>query len=77
MERLGLCGEGVSERLKVSLVLNPPTLRKYDIDNFCKALFDAISKSGFWLDDEQIDVLIIKKGEKIKDGNVEVSIEFR
>ncbi|MCP4987563.1 MAG: RusA family crossover junction endodeoxyribonuclease [Colwellia sp.] len=77
LEDLGLCGEGVGERLSVSLVLNPPTLRKYDVDNFCKGLFDAISKSGFWLDDEQIDFLTIKKGEKLKGGNIEVSIEFR
>jgi crossover junction endodeoxyribonuclease RusA len=41
--------------------LIPPNKRKYDIDNRCKALFDAIPHAGLWVDDEQIDVLKIYK----------------
>ena len=74
MTDLNLSNEGIADRLHVSMVLNPPTLRKYDIDNRCKAVFDALSISGFWLDDEQIDSLSIKKGEKVKSGLIKVRV---
>lgn len=74
MERLGLAGESLSGRLEVRLTLNPPTLRKYDIDNFCKSLFDAMTKAEFWEDDEQVDKLTITKGEKVAGGNVIVEV---
>lgn len=77
MSALGLSDECVDGRLHVSMVLNPPTLRKYDIDNRCKAVFDALSNCGFWLDDEQIDSLSIKKGEKIKGGSIEVRVTIK
>lgn len=33
-----------------------------DVDNFCKALIDQMTKCGYWLDDAQIaDLHIIKK----------------
>jgi crossover junction endodeoxyribonuclease RusA len=57
-------------------VLNPPTLRKYDVDNFNKALFDALSHGQFWLDDEQVDKLIVTKGVKIKGGNIQVKVSL-
>lgn len=72
---LGLSGELIDCKVKVSLVLRPPALRKYDIDNFCKSLFDALSKGGFWLDDEQVYSLSIIKGKKIKDGKVLIKVE--
>ena len=72
--QLGLSGENVSGDLHVSLVLNPPTLRKYDVDNFSKALFDAMGHADFWLDDDQIISLNIKKGVKTKGGNIEIVV---
>ena len=69
-----LYNKKLSEPLCVELVLNPPTLRRYDIDNFNKALFDALSHGLFWLDDEQVVKLTISKGVKTKDGNVELKV---
>lgn len=77
MSDLGLNNEGIADRLHVSMVLNPPTLRKYDIDNRCKAVFDALSQCGFWLDDEQIDSLNIKKGEKTKGGSIQIKVTIK
>ena len=74
MDDLNLSGENIEDRLHVSMVLNPPTLRKYDIDNRCKAVFDALSQCAFWIDDEQIDSLTIKKGEKIKGGSIVIKV---
>ena len=73
---MGLNNLDVSDRLSVKLVLNPPTLRKFDIDNYPKAIFDALTHGGFWIDDEQVDRLTIIRGEKVKGGNVEVSINI-
>ena len=74
MNQLGLSGEKISERMHLSVVINPPTFRKYDIDNWCKAPFDALTHAEFWLDDEQIDSLSIKKGEKIKNGSIVIKV---
>jgi crossover junction endodeoxyribonuclease RusA len=74
MQSYDLSDEMLTERLQVHLTLHPPTLRKYDIDNFCKATFDALSHAGFWEDDEQIDSLSIKKAEKIKGGKVIIRV---
>ena len=74
LKELGLYKELLVDELHVSLVLNPPTLRRYDIDNFNKALFDSLSHGEFWLDDEQVISLNIKKGVKIKGGNVQVNV---
>ena len=70
----GLLNEKLSGRLSVTLKLNPPTLRKYDLDNFCKGVFDALTEGQFWLDDEQVDRLTITKGEKVKGGTVDVTV---
>jgi len=74
MKELNLDCENISERLSVSVIIHPPTLRKYDIDNWCKAPFDALTHAKFWKDDEQVDSLSIKKGEKVKGGSVAIRV---
>ena len=76
MKELNLNGEMLKSNLSVSLVLNPPTLRRYDIDNFNKGLFDSMSEAKFWEDDEQVHRLTIRKGVKTKGGNVEVIVKI-
>ena len=75
MTALKLDGEFLDGKLTVSLTLNPPTLARYDIDNRTKGVFDGLSAARFWLDDEQVINLIIKKGEKQKGGNVLVKVK--
>jgi len=74
LNSLNLAGERLTERLSVSLTLNPPTLAKYDVDNRPKGVLDALTEAEFWLDDEQVDRLIITKGEKVKGGRVDVKV---
>lgn len=73
---LGLNDEKIDGRLHLSIVIHPPTLRKYDIDNWCKAPFDALTHAGFWLDDEQVDSMTIRKGIKVKGGKIDIKVRI-
>ena len=72
--RLGLHGEGLDGELAVSVTLHPPSLRRYDVDNFTKSLFDALTAAGFWLDDSQVQSMTVEKGVKVKGGNALIKV---
>lgn len=50
-------------RVSVTIDLYPPNKRKFDIDNRGKAVLDALTHAGVWVDDEQVDRLIINRCE--------------
>lgn len=60
--------------LYVAIVLFPPDNRKRDLDNTQKALLDAITHSGVWVDDRQVDQLFVYRGEKAPGGKIYVQI---
>lgn len=62
-------------RLAVSLELTMPDRRKRDLDNCCKAILDAIGHAGIWVDDCQIDRLLIQRVGVEPPGCVDVVIE--
>ncbi len=47
--------------LALSLTFQPPDKRIRDLDNYHKALWDALTHAGVWTDDSQIDVLEARK----------------
>lgn len=61
--------------VKVSIQLHPPTLRKYDVDNFNKGVLDVLTHANIWTDDALVHDLRIVKKEKYKGGAVIVYIE--
>ena len=63
-------------RLEMKVVLYPRDKRKQDIDNRIKALWDALGDAGVFDDDEQIDVLLIERGEIKKGGGCLVMIDI-
>jgi crossover junction endodeoxyribonuclease RusA len=63
-------------RLEMKVVLYPRDKRKQDIDNRIKALWDALGDAGVFNDDEQIDVLIVERGEIKKGGGCLVCIDI-
>jgi crossover junction endodeoxyribonuclease RusA len=65
-----------SARLEMKVVIYPRDRRKQDIDNRIKALWDALGDAGVFDDDEQIDVLMIERGEIKKGGGVLVMIDI-
>lgn len=66
-------------RLMVWLTMHPPTKlaatgQVWDIANREKCLCDVLTKQRVWLDDSQIDALVILRGEPHGAGKVEVTI---
>ena len=63
------------KRLQMQVTLYPRDKRKQDIDNRIKALWDALTDAGVFDDDEQIDILIVQRGEIRKGGGCLVMID--
>lgn len=61
-------------RLEVTIDLCPPDKRKRDIDNYAKAVLDAMTHAGVWGDDSQIDRLIINRLPPEKPGHAFLTI---
>ena len=64
----------IEGRVSLFVAIYPADRRKQDIDNRAKALQDALTNAGVWLDDEQIDELHLVRKEVIKGGQVKVVI---
>lgn len=62
-------------RIELTVTLCPPDKRKRDIDNVLKSLIDSLCQAGVFDDDEQVDVLMVQRGEIVKGGRTVVMIE--
>lgn len=74
MEQLRRRPKPISADIAVEVLFYPPTRAKRDLDNYFKALFDAMTKAGVWLDDRQIKRIVAEWGPVIKGGKVELRI---
>jgi len=63
-------------RLEMQVTLYPKDRRKQDIDNRIKALWDALADAGVFDNDEQIDILMVQRGEIKKGGGCLVIIDI-
>ena len=73
-ERFGVL-RPTQSRLLVVIAVHPPDRRARDLDNVNKAVLDALTHAGVWVDDEQIDGLVIVRRGVEKPGRLEVRIE--
>jgi crossover junction endodeoxyribonuclease RusA len=64
-------------RITLFAMIHPADKRRQDLDNRSKALQDALTHAGVWLDDEQIDELHLVRGDVMKGGRVTVVITER
>lgn len=64
----------ILDRLAVRIDASPPDRRKRDLDNVTKALLDALTHAGVWLDDSQIDDLRIVRQPHTSGGQVLVTV---
>lgn len=51
----------LSGRLAVAIRFYEPDRRKRDLDNLPKAVLDALTHAGLWVDDAQIDCLMLAR----------------
>lgn len=68
--------KGVTGRIRLDITAHPPDKRKRDLDNMLKAPLDALTHAGVWLDDSQVDALLIERGEVCKGGRLLVAISY-
>lgn len=63
-----------SGRIKAVVTLHGATKRSFDVDNFMKGIGDALTHARVYRDDSQIDELIVKRGEVVEGGRVDVEL---
>lgn len=61
-------------RIKAVVVYHGATKRSFDVDNFNKGLFDALTHSLVYKDDSQIDSLVVDRGDVVKGGLVDIEL---
>ncbi|ENX56179.1 MULTISPECIES: RusA family crossover junction endodeoxyribonuclease [Acinetobacter] len=61
-------------RLKLEVTFHFQNKQRRDIDNYLKATIDSLVKCDFCVDDEQFDVLVVKRGEIIKGGLLKLTV---
>ncbi len=73
---VGVQGFG-TKRLYVQVNLFAPNKRRWDLDNRLKAVLDSLQHAGIYVDDSQIDRLLIIRGEldEGKQGRAEIIIQ--
>ncbi|WP_058911893.1 RusA family crossover junction endodeoxyribonuclease [Entomohabitans teleogrylli] len=74
IEQLRAVPRTSSDLAEVHIVLYPPDQRRRDIDNYNKALLDALTLTGVWEDDSQVKRMLVEWGPVIKKGKVEIRI---
>jgi len=62
--------------VQVSILLEAPTRRVYDIDNRAKAILDALEAHGVLESDALIDRLTITRGERYPGGRARVVVKW-
>ncbi|KMK08160.1 crossover junction endodeoxyribonuclease [Pluralibacter gergoviae] len=74
IEQLRRLPKPSSEPAAVDIVLFPPDKRRRDIDNYNKALFDALTHAGVWEDDSQVQRMQVEWGPVTPGGKVDITI---
>ena len=64
----------IEGRVSLFAAIYPANRIRQDLDNRSKALQDALTHAGVWLDDSQIDELTLVRRNVIKGGRVEIVI---
>ena len=64
----------ITSPVKIRIECHMPDRRRRDLDNLQKAAFDALTKAGFWRDDQQVDDYRVKRMPVVKGGRLELTI---
>lgn len=74
IEQLRRLPKPTSAPAAVEIILFPPDARRRDLDNYNKALFDALTHAGVWEDDSQVKRMEVEWGPVTQKGKVEIMI---
>jgi len=74
IEQLRRLPKPSTEQAAVEITLYPPAARRRDLDNYNKALFDALTHAGVWEDDSQVKRMLVEWGPIVPKGRVEITI---
>ncbi|WP_447908093.1 RusA family crossover junction endodeoxyribonuclease [Serratia fonticola] len=74
LEQLRRQPKPITTNIAVTVVFCPPNKAPRDLDNYFKALFDAMTHAGVWGDDKQIKRIVADWGPVTKGGKVELCI---
>lgn len=74
IEQLRRLPKPSAELAAVEITLYPPDARRRDLENYNKALFDALTHAGVWEDDSQVKRMLVEWGPITPKGRVEITI---
>lgn len=60
-QQKGAFFEPIAGRLRVTIHVHAPDKRCRDLDNLPKSINDALTHAGLWIDDSQIDRLVVER----------------
>lgn len=60
--------------MKIRIECHMPDRRRRDLDNLQKAAFDALTKAGFWQDDQLVDDYRVIRMPVVRGGRLELTI---
>ncbi|EMK1731196.1 RusA family crossover junction endodeoxyribonuclease [Salmonella enterica] len=61
-------------RLAIEIVCEPPDRRRRDLDNILKATLDSLMHGGMVRDDEQFDLLMVRRGNPVPGGRLGIVV---
>lgn len=64
----GAAHKKIAGRVSVEVTLHPRNAQSFDIDNKLKALLDALTYSRVWLDDGQVDEIVVRRSAEQREG---------
>lgn len=71
---VGRVDERLTGKVEVIMRLCPPDRRCRDVDNYSKAVLDALTHAGVWVDDNQVDRIIVERGPVVPGGRADVVV---
>lgn len=74
IEQLRRLPKPTTAKAAVEIIFYPPDARRRDLDNYNKALFDALTHAGVWEDDSQVKRMLVEWGPVVPKGKVEITI---
>ncbi len=61
-------------RIALAMDAFPPDRRRRDLDNILKCTQDSLAHAGVYEDDSQIDLLVVRRCEVVRNGRLQVEV---